>query len=84
MIETTGWTEPRGLAVNTSDSYSGGPGFKYVPRHRLYRLKFFSWFFLFPPVKFRDSTLKLSHDWFLPNPFQFIFIHFSYHLRNIV
>jgi hypothetical protein len=32
----------------------------------------FSCFFSVPPVKFRESTLKLGHDRFLPNPLQFI------------
>jgi len=34
------------------------------------------WFSSVPPGKFWDSTLKLGHDRFLPNPFQFI-IHLS-------
>jgi hypothetical protein len=28
--------------------------------------------FLSPPDEYLDITLKLSHDYFLPNPFQFI------------
>jgi hypothetical protein len=32
----------------------------------------FSWFSSVPPGKFRDNTLKLGHDRFLPSPFQFI------------
>jgi hypothetical protein len=32
-----------------------------------------------------NSTLKLGHDGFLPNPFQFIIIHISlYHRRYVV
>jgi hypothetical protein len=31
----------------------------------------FSWFASFPPDECWDSTLKLGHDRFLPNPFQF-------------
>jgi hypothetical protein len=32
----------------------------------------FSWFSSVPPGEFKDSTLVLGHDRFLPNPFQFI------------
>jgi hypothetical protein len=35
----------------------------------------FSWFSSVPPGECRDSILKLGHDRFLPNPFQFIIIH---------
>jgi len=43
------------------------------------------WFSSVPPGEYRDSTLKLGHDRFLPNPFQFIIIHLSsYHRRYIV
>jgi hypothetical protein len=38
----------------------------------------FSCFFSVPPSQCRDSNLKLGHDRFLPNPFQFISIHLSY------
>jgi hypothetical protein len=31
----------------------------------------FSWFSSVPPSEFKDSTLVLGHDRFLPNPFQF-------------
>jgi hypothetical protein len=37
-----------------------------------------SWFYSVPPDKCLDSTLKLGHDRFLPNPFQSIF-HLAYH-----
>jgi hypothetical protein len=35
-----------------------------------------SWFYSVPPEECRDSALKLGHDRFLPNSFQFI-IHLS-------
>jgi hypothetical protein len=41
--------------------------------------------FLSPSRRMPDSTLKLGHDGFLPNPFQFIIIHLSsYHWRYIL
>jgi hypothetical protein len=45
----------------------------------------FSWFSSVPPGKCQDSTLKLSHDHFLPSLFPFIIIHLSpYHRRYTV
>jgi hypothetical protein len=41
----------------------------------------FSWFSSVPPSEFLDSTLKLGHNSFLPNPNSSSFI---YHRRYIV
>jgi hypothetical protein len=62
-------TERRGRVVNIPASYSRGPGFEHRPGDRLTWC--FSWFASFPPDECWDSTLKLGHDRFLPNPFQF-------------
>jgi hypothetical protein len=40
----------------------------------------FSWFSSVPPGECRDRSLKLSHDRFLPNPFQFIIQLPHFHL----
>jgi hypothetical protein len=42
----------------------------------------FSWFSSVLPGKCRDSTLKLGHDHFLPNHFQFIIIQLSSYHRH--
>jgi hypothetical protein len=34
----------------------------------------FSWLSSVPPGEFKDSTLVLGHDRFLPNPFQLILL----------
>jgi hypothetical protein len=60
---------------------SGGPGFKYQSGYRLSRLRFFV-VSLIPPGECWDSTRKLGHDRFLPNPFQFIF-HISPFLSTL-
>jgi hypothetical protein len=45
----------------------------------------FLWFSLVSPGKCQHGTLKLGHDRFLPNPFQFVMIHLSsYHQRYTV
>jgi hypothetical protein len=46
----------------------------------------FSWFSLVPPGKFRDSrpALKLGHDRFLPQHFQFIIANHHFIRRYIV
>jgi hypothetical protein len=67
--------ESHSRVVNTPDSYSGSPGFKSRPGYRLPWLRF-PWFSSVPPGEFRDSTLTLGHDRFLPNPSQFI-VHLS-------
>jgi hypothetical protein len=64
-------TERHGRVVNTPASYSGSPGFKSRSTERLSWLRF-SWFFSIPPGECRNSTLKLDHARFLPNPFHFI------------
>jgi hypothetical protein len=59
--------------VNTTASYSRAPRFTSRPGDRL------SWgFSSVRPGECQDSTLKLSHDRFLPNTFQFM-IHFPFH-----
>jgi hypothetical protein len=40
----------------------------------------FSWFSSVPPGEFKDTTLVLAHDRFLPNPFQFIIRLSLFHL----
>jgi hypothetical protein len=45
------------------------------PGHQLSVLRF-SWFYSVPPGDFRDITLKLGHDRYLPNPFQFTYYPF--------
>jgi hypothetical protein len=68
-------TEHRGREVNSPASHSEGPELKSRPGDRLSRLRVSS----VPPGKFWDRALKLGHEHFLPNPFQFI-IHLSpYH-----
>jgi hypothetical protein len=77
-------TEGCGREVTAPASYLGGSGFKSQPRDRQSWLRF-SRFFSVTPGECRDSTLKLGHDHFLPNPFQFIVIHMSpKHWRYIV
>jgi hypothetical protein len=73
--------ECRCPVVNTPTSFSGAHGFPTTGYPDLG----FPWFISVLPGEFRDSTLKLGHDLFLPNPFQFIIIHLlPYHLRYIV
>jgi hypothetical protein len=64
-------TELRGRVVSTPASYSEGPVSNLDPESGYPDLGI-SWFSSVPPGKFRDSTLKLCHDRFLPRPFQFI------------
>jgi len=68
---------------NTHASCLGCPRFK--SRRRGDRLSWlrFSWFSTVPPRECRDSTLKLGHDRFVPNPFQFI-IRLSYHRHLVI
>jgi hypothetical protein len=58
--------------VNTPASYSEGTGVKSRPGDRLSWLRFL-YFSSVRPGECRDSTLKLGHDYFLPNNFHFIF-----------
>jgi hypothetical protein len=67
-------TKHRGRVVNTPASYSEVPGLNLCPSYQLSWLKFL-WFSSIPPDECMDSTLKLGHDRFLPNPFQFNIIH---------
>jgi hypothetical protein len=65
------WSERHGRMVRIPASYSGGPGFKSRPGDRL------SWVRTFvvlrrPSRQIPGEYLKLSHDHFLPHPFQFI------------
>jgi hypothetical protein len=68
-------TECHGRVVNTSVSYSGGPGFKSLPRDRLSWLMF-SWFFSVPPRKCRNSILEIRPR---PPPSTSSPIHHSLH-----
>jgi hypothetical protein len=68
-------TERRGPVVNTSASYSEGPRFKFQPERPAIPIEVYVGFSVHPG-ECLDSTLKLGHDRFLPNPFQFITIHF--------
>jgi hypothetical protein len=60
--------------INTPASYTGGTKFQSRPRYWLFLGV--SWFSSILPGKYRDTTLKLGHDRFLPNPLHFI-NHFS-------
>jgi hypothetical protein len=75
LEDTVGQTERLGGVINALASYSCGPGFKSRPGGWLSWLRV-SWFSSIALGKFRDGYLKLSHDRFLPRPFQF-FIHSS-------
>jgi hypothetical protein len=68
----------RGRMLNAPASYSGSSGFKSRPGNRLSWLKL-SVGFLCPPGKFRESSIKLGLDRFLPNPFQFVLRLSSFH-----
>jgi hypothetical protein len=52
----------------TPVSYLVGHGFKFRPGDSYPEFVVFS----VPPGEYRDGALKLSHDRFLPNSFQFI------------
>jgi hypothetical protein len=79
------YTEGRSRVVNTPASYSGGREFKSRPRLQGYPDRFFLWFYSVLPGKYRESSLKLGHDRFLPDSSQFIVIHLSpYHRRYVV
>jgi hypothetical protein len=69
-------TEHCGQVGNTPASYIGRPRFKSWSTDRLHWGGFLKLFSV-PPGKCRDSALKLGHDCFLPNLFQFI-IHSSH------
>jgi hypothetical protein len=84
LTYVTDFTARYGRVLNTPASYSGRPGLK-LGTHTGYPDWGFSWFFLRPSVQIRDSTLKLVHDRFLHNHFQFIIIHLSpYHRCYLV
>jgi hypothetical protein len=68
-------TECHGRVVNILALYSGGPEFKSQPGDWLSWLRSFA-VFLSPSRQMLGYYLKLYHDCFLPNPFQFI-IHLS-------
>jgi hypothetical protein len=68
-------TQRYSRVVKTPVSYSEGSGFRSRPGGRVYWLRF-SWFSSAFPDECPHSTLKLIHDRFLPNSFQFI-IHLS-------
>jgi hypothetical protein len=83
-ISFTRTTKRHGWVVSTPTSYSGGLGFDSRP-WRLSILIEVLWFFSVTLGEGRDSTLKLGHDHFVPNPFQFIIIDLSsYHRHYMV
>jgi hypothetical protein len=68
--------------VITLFSYSGGPWFKSRPGDRLSWLRFF--IFLSPSRQMPAYYLEISHDRFLPNPFNLLFIYHPIVPRCIV
>jgi hypothetical protein len=76
-------SERHGRVLGIPVSYSGGPGFKFRPRYRLFLLFFFV-VSAVHPGKCRDSALKFGHDSFLPNPFQFIITYHPFIRSHIV
>jgi hypothetical protein len=58
-----------GWVVNTPSSYSGGLGLYLGPEAGNLR---FSWFSSVPQGECLYSSIKLGHDYFLPNPIPFI------------
>jgi hypothetical protein len=69
------FADRHGRVVNIPASYSGGLELKSRPGYRLSWLTFFVVFSVHVG-ELRDSSLKLVHDSFLPNSFQFI-VHLS-------
>jgi hypothetical protein len=66
------WSEAHGICwsnCNSLDLYSGDLCSNLDTGYQDWG---FSWYFSVPPSKFQDTTC-LSHDYFLLNPFQFIF-----------
>jgi hypothetical protein len=59
--------------VNSHALYLGGPGFKSQPWRPATLIEVFRAMSV-PPGEFRDSTLKLGHYRFLPNPFQVVIL----------
>jgi hypothetical protein len=85
LEEKRSTTERRSRVVNTPASYSRDPGFKSLLRRPAILIEVVRGFPQSLHVNARDSTLKLGHDHFLPDPFQFIIIHLSpYHRRCTV
>jgi hypothetical protein len=68
-------TERRGRVVSTPASYSNAPG-SNIGQESGYPGWSSPWVSSVPPGECWDSTLRLCHDRFLPNHFQFI-IHLS-------
>jgi hypothetical protein len=73
--------EHRGRVVNIPASYWEGPEFKSPPGDRLPWLRAFV-VLPVPSGECQDSTFKLNHGCFLPNPFQFV-IHLSSYLSTL-
>jgi hypothetical protein len=79
-------TERRGRVVNTDASYpvSGSSRVRFSDTTNGYPDWGFSWFSSFRVGECRGSILKLGHDSFLSNPFQFNVIRVSfYHWRYV-
>jgi hypothetical protein len=72
-------TERRGRVVNTSLRIREAPG-SSLGSESGYPDEGFSWFSSVTPGEFKDSTLVLGHDRFLPNPFQLIIRLSLFHL----
>jgi hypothetical protein len=72
--------ERHGRVLKTTASYSGGPGFDSRPRRPAILIEVSRG----SPLSLQANVLKLGHDRFLPNPFQFINSHLACHRRYIV
>jgi hypothetical protein len=83
---TSFYTERRGRVVNTPASYSKGSSFNIRPHRLAMLIEVFLWFYSVPAGECQFSALKLGHDRFLPDLFQYIIIiHLSsYHHRYVV
>jgi hypothetical protein len=62
-------TQSHGRVVKTPTSYSGGPGFDYLPRRHAILIEVSRGFRQSLQENSGDSTLKFGHDRFLPNTF---------------
>jgi hypothetical protein len=67
------------ISVTTKRNIRYVPGSKLGPAY-----PYSGWFSSVPPGEFRNSTLKLGHDRFIPNPFQFITFHLSPYYRRYI
>jgi hypothetical protein len=81
VVDTCRRTELRGRVLNTCVPCSGGPGFTSWSQRPAILIEVFQGF----PQSLQANALKLYHDRFLPNPFQFITIDLApYHRRYVV